>query len=150
MEIWTMNDIFYDILNRVKEKGYKLTPQRKAVVLAILNHDHMHLNTEEIYALVKEEYPKIGLATVYRTLIVLDELDVITKMNFDDGCIRYEINSETHQHHHLICRNCGKVIEVMEDLLDDIEAMVEEKYQFKIIDHNLKIYGLCKHCLDNQ
>ncbi|MBN2260853.1 MAG: transcriptional repressor [Clostridiales bacterium] len=145
-----MNDVYTSILQKVKIKGYKLTPQRKAVIDTILKNDHRHLNTEEIYEIVKELYPNIGLATVYRTLIVLDELDVITKMNFDDGCIRYEMNSETHQHHHLICRNCGNVIEVMEDLLDDLEKTVEKKYQFKIIDHNLKIYGLCKNCLDSQ
>lgn len=94
----------------------------------------------------------MGLATVYRTLIVLDELGVISKINFDDGYIRYEIITDDthHRHHHLICSRCGKVIEVTEDLLDDLEKIVEQKYEFKIDDHSLKIYGLCKECLDDQ
>ncbi len=147
-----MNDVYEIILQKLKEQGYKLTPQRKAVIDTILNNDHKHLNTEEIYDALKEQYPKMGLATVYRTLIVLDELSVISKINFDDGYIRYEIitDSSHHRHHHLICNRCGKVIEVMEDLLDDLEKIVEQKYEFKIIDHNLKIYGLCKECLDDQ
>ncbi len=150
-----MNDIYdiYDmILHKLKEKGYKLTPQRKAVIDTILNNEHKHLNTEEIYDVLKKQYPNMGLATVYRTLIVLDELGVISKVNFDDGYIRYEIITDNtqHRHHHLICTNCGKITEVMEDLLDDLEKTVELKYEFKITDHNLKIYGLCKECLDDQ
>ena len=145
-----MNDQYNQILTKLKKQGYKLTPQRKVVIDIILSHNHRHLNTEEIYEQVKVKYPNIGLATVYRTLIVLDELGIIARMNFDDGCILYEMNSDDHQHHHLICKNCGKVIEMMEDLLEDLEETVEKNYQFKIIDHNLKIYGLCKDCIDNQ
>lgn len=145
-----MEKQFNFILGKLKEKGYKLTPQRKVVIDIILRDNHRHLNTEEIYEQVKKTYPNIGLATVYRTLIVLDELGIITRMNFDDGCIRYEMNSDEHQHHHLICKNCGRVIEVMEDLLEDLEVTVEQKYRFKIIDHNLKIYGLCEDCMKNQ
>lgn len=145
-----MEKVYEEILVKLKTKGYKLTPQRKVVVDIILKNDHRHLNTEEIYEQVKKIYPNIGLATVYRTLIVLDELKVISKMNFDDGCVRYEMNSEEHQHHHLICKNCGRVIEVMEDLLEELEITVEKNYQFRISDHNLKFYGLCKDCKDNQ
>lgn len=141
----------YDqILVKLKEMGYKLTPQRKVVIDIILKHDHRHLNTEEIYEQVKQTHPNIGLATVYRTLIVLDDLGIITRMNFDDGCIRYEMNSDDHQHHHLICKRCGRVIEVMEDLLEDLEITVEKNYRFKIIDHNLKFYGLCDECRKSQ
>ena len=145
-----MENNFESVLDKLKSKGYKLTPQRKVVIDIIMCNNHMHLNTEEIYEQVKKKYPNIGLATVYRTLIVLDELEIITKMNFDDGCVRYEMHSSDHQHHHLICRNCGKVIEVMEDLLEDLEITVEKKYNFKIIDHTLKIYGLCEDCKDGQ
>lgn len=145
-----MESIYKDIFEKMQSLGYKLTPQRKVVIDIIFKNDHNHLNTEEIYEHVKLQYPKIGLATVYRTLIVLSDIKVINKINFDDGCIRYEINSTNHQHHHLICRNCGKVIEVKEDLLEELEVIVENNYQFKIIDHNLKFYGLCKDCIDNQ
>lgn len=143
-----MEDNYSDILKKMKLKGYKLTPQRKTIIDAIFNNncDSLHLSAEEIYDIVKINFPDIGLATVYRTLIVLDELKIISKINFDDGCDRYEMIAEKHQHHHLICKKCGKVIEVSEDLLEKLEKTVEKNYEFKIIDHNVKIYGLCKKC----
>ena len=132
----------------LKEKGYKLTPQRRAVLNIIIENQGQHLNTEEIYDLVKAPCPDIGLATVYRTLQILDEMGLILKINLDDGCSRYEFNyhQEDHQHHHLICKNCGNIIEVGEDLLEPLEEQIAEKYQFKIIDHKVKFFGLCSKC----
>ena len=132
----------------LKEKGYKLTPQRRAVLNIIIENQGQHLNTEEIYDLVKVPCPDIGLATVYRTLQILDEMGLILKINLDDGCSRYEFNyhQEDHQHHHLICKNCGNIIEVGEDLLEPLEEQIAEKYQFKIIDHKVKFFGLCSKC----
>lgn len=72
--------------------------------------------SEEIYDEVKNECPEIGLATVYRTLQMLDKIGFTNKLNLDDGCVRYELNldKDSHNHHHLICKSCGKVIEVEE------------------------------------
>ncbi len=135
--------------NKLRERGYKLTPQRRAVLDVILANPGEHLSTEEIYELVKKNnHPEIGLATVYRTLILLAELDVISKLNLDDGLVRYEINlnDDHHHHHHLICTSCGKVIEVVEDLLDELEARIEKDHEFEIYDHKLKFFGICKEC----
>jgi len=133
---------------KLKTKGYKLTPQRRAILQVVLDHKGKHLSTEEIYDIVKADCPEIGLATVYRTVMLFDELGVLSKLNLDDGCIRYEINEheEDHQHHHLICTSCGKILEVEEDLLDGLEAKIENTYEFEITDHKLKFYGLCKDC----
>lgn len=132
----------------LKEKGYKLTPQRRAVLNIIMENQGQHLNTEEIYDLVKTQCPDIGLATVYRTLQILDEMGLILKINLDDGCSRYEFNNhkEDHQHHHLICQNCGAIIEVGEDLLDPLEEEITNKYHFTITDHKVKFFGLCSKC----
>ncbi|RQD70566.1 MAG: transcriptional repressor [Tindallia sp. MSAO_Bac2] len=132
----------------LKEKGYKLTPQRRAVLNIIMENPGKHLTTEEIYDLVKVQCPDIGLATVYRTLQILDEMDLIMKINLDDGCSRYEYNvhQDDHEHHHLICTNCGKIMEVNEDLLDSIEAQIEKDYDFTITDHKVKFFGLCSTC----
>lgn len=134
--------------NNLKEKGYKLTPQRRAIVDIIIKNEGSHLTTEELYNLVKKECPEIGLATVYRTVQLLEELGIISKLDLDDGCYRYELihESENHQHHHLICNNCGKVIEVQGDLLEVLEHEIEIKYDFKIENHSVKFYGLCKEC----
>ena len=99
--------------------------------------------------MVRVNCPEIGLATIYRTMQLLDEIGVISKLNLDDGCIRYELSlnkDECHNHHHLICKNCSKIIEVQEDLLESIENKIQQIYKFSIIDHDVKFYGLCEDC----
>ncbi|MFL0247088.1 Fur family transcriptional regulator [Candidatus Clostridium stratigraminis] len=136
--------------NNLKEKGYKLTPQRRAIVDNIIKNEGSHLTTEELYDLVKQECPEIGLATVYRTVQLLEELNVVSKLDLNDGCYRYELvhEDENHHHHHLICSNCGKVIEVQGDLLEVLEHEIESKYNFKIKNHSVKFYGICNECKD--
>lgn len=132
----------------LKEKGYKLTPQRRSILDEIIKNEGSHLTTEEIYDLVKVNCPEIGLATVYRTVQLLEDMGVLYKLDLDDGCNRYELcdEDESHQHHHLICQNCGKVIEVEGDLLEELEQGIEKKYNFKIKNHSLKFYGICDNC----
>lgn len=134
---------------KLKLKGYKLTPQRRSIVNKVIEKKGNHLTAEELYDLVKVECPEIGLATVYRTIQLLEEIGVIYKLNLDDGCNRYELvnEDEIHQHHHLICTKCGNVTEVEGDLLDSIEKKVEEEYKFKIENHSVKFFGICDKCL---
>lgn len=134
--------------DRLKEKGSKLTPQRRATLNVIIENKGEHLNTEEIYELVRKDCPEIGLATVYRTLQLLEEMDIISRINLDDGCSRYEIKTddEDHQHHHLICQECNKIIEVKIDLLEHLEKEIEKEYDFDIKDHKVKFFGLCTDC----
>lgn len=133
---------------QLKDKGYKLTPQRRAVLDIIISNEGMHLTTEEIYGLVKKNCPEIGLATVYRTLQLLEEMNLIFKLNLDDGKSRYELvhEEEDHHHHHLICNKCGRLIEVEVDLLETLEKEIEQKYGFKISNHILKFFGTCSKC----
>ncbi len=138
----------YDILkDKLKQKGCKLTPQRRCILDVVYDNNGKHLSTEEIYDIVKHRCPEIGLATVYRTMQMFDELEIVYKDNFDDGRSRYELNhNEDHQHHHLLCTKCGNVIEVEEDLLEQLEKEVERKYNFTITNHNLKFHGYCSSC----
>ncbi len=140
----------YETLKKkLKEKGFKLTPQRKSIIDVIIANQGKHLSAEEIYDLVKNSCPNIGLATIYRTMQIFDEVGVVYKNNFDDGRSRYELyQDEDHQHHHLICIKCGKVVEVEEDLLEQLEVEVENKYKFSIMNHNLKFFGYCHQCRD--
>lgn len=132
----------------LKKKGYKLTPQRRAIVDTIVLNEGKHLTAEEIYDEVKKDCPEIGLATVYRTILLLEEIGVVSRLHLNDGCSRYELvhSDEIHRHHHLICNVCNKVIEVKDDLLEEIEVRVEKEYKFKIVDHALKFYGICNEC----
>ena len=133
----------------LKKKGYKLTPQRRAIVDTIIKNEGKHMTAEEIYDEVKKDCPEIGLATVYRTVLLLEEVKLLSRLDLSDGCSRYEIihKDEEHRHHHLICDQCNKVIEVEEDLLEELEHRIETKYKYKIHDHSVKFFGLCDECM---
>lgn len=139
-------------IERIKEAlhdaRYKLTPQREVTVRVLLENESSHLSAEDVFMKVKDKYPEIGLATVYRTLELLNELNVLDKVNFGDGVSRYDLRKEgaQHFHHHLICINCGSVEEVEEDLLTDVEKIVTRDFNFDIIDHRLTFHGICKLC----
>jgi len=139
-------------IERIKEAlhdaRYKLTPQREVTVRVLLENESSHLSAEDVFMKVKDKYPEIGLATVYRTLELLNELNVLDKVNFGDGVSRYDLRKEgaQHFHHHLICINCGSVEEVEEDLLTDVEKIVSRDFNFDIIDHRLTFHGICSEC----
>ncbi len=136
------------IKKQLHAKGYKLTPQREATLTVLLEREEDHLSAEEVFLLVKEKAPEIGLATVYRTLELLSELKIVDKINFGDGVSRYDLRKEgvEHFHHHLVCMECGSVEEIIEDLLSDVEKIVEDGWQFQVKDHRLTFHGICKQC----
>lgn len=139
----------------LKEKGLKVTNQRLLVLEVLASQRDKHMTAEDIYELVKEDYPEIGLATIYRSVQLLLEMQLVDRINLDDGCVRYEIgdlfDGETkHHHHHLICRDCGNVIPFKNDLLDELEDYIEQQTGFHVLDHELKLYGQCRECLDKR
>jgi Fur family ferric uptake transcriptional regulator len=99
---------------------------------------------------VKVDWPDIGLATVYRNIQLLSEMNLIDKLNLGDGYVRYEIGDpdqgKHHHHHHMICVSCGKVLAFQEDLLDNLERKIEQTTGFIVSDHEVKFYGLCSDC----
>ena len=133
---------------KLKEYGYKFTGQRAAILNSLVQCSGQHVSTEELFNIVKAEHPEIGLATVYRTMILLDKLGLVHKLDFDDGFSRYELvrPNEAHRHHHLICSSCGAVSEVEEDLLDSLEEQILKKNDFLVKDHIVQFYGLCGKC----
>ena len=139
-------------IERIKKQlhgaSYKLTPQREATVMVLLENEEDHLSAEDVFLLVKERAPEIGLATVYRTLELLTELKIVDKINFGDGVARYDLRQEgaTRFHHHLICIECGSVDEFQEALLGEVEKIVETRFQFTVKDHWLTFHGICKRC----
>ncbi len=142
-----MQHTFDSMCEKLHEGAYKITPQREVILRAFVEHGRGHLSAEDVYNLVKSRNPDIGLATVYRTLELLAELDILQKMDFGDGRSRYEFSDkEEHHHHHLVCLQCHRVAEFDDDLLETLEAVVARKSKFKIIDHDLKFYGLCRDC----
>lgn len=139
----------------LREKGLKVTNQRLLVLEVLADHRDKHLTAEDIYELVKEDYPEIGLATIYRTVQLLLEMQLVDRISLDDGCARYEIGESgagegKHHHHHLICRTCGKVVPFRDDLLEELERHIEKETGFHVLDHELKFFGMCRECRKRQ
>ena len=136
----------------LKEHGLKRTKQRILVLEALASCEDKHLTAEEIYEIVKAEFPEIGLATVYRTIQLLSELNLVESVQLGDGYVRYEIGTidgkEAHHHPHLICLECGKVISFWDDLLDELEERIKESVSFQVVNHEVKLYGYCEACLN--
>ena len=134
----------------LKERGLKTTSQRMAILKVLLSQPECHLTAEEIYDLVKKDWPDIGLATVSRNIQLLSEMNLIDKLNLDDGYVRYEIGEPNqkshHHHHHMICVSCGKVFAFQEDLLDNLEQKIEQTTGFVVSNHEVKLYGHCAEC----
>ena len=140
------------IKTRLRDGGLKITPQRLTILDVIIRAEGSHLTIEELYEMVKVVKPETGVATVYRTILLFEELGIVKKLDLNDGIYRYELNheEEVHGHHHLVCSACGKVEEVKDDLLDSVEQVIENEYKFRIKDHSLKFYGLCRDCYKNE
>lgn len=137
-----------DIKSQLQRAGFKMTPQREALVQVLIQNKTAHLSAEELFMLLKRSHPDIGLATVYRTLEILSQLTIVKKVLFEDGIARYDLKRKEagHFHHHLLCVKCGEIEEVFEDLLFDIEKKIESDFVFKVLDHRLTFHGICKSC----
>ena len=135
----------------LKDKGMKTTGQRLAIFEVLASEPNRHFTAEEIYEKVKQRWPEIGLATVYRNIQKLSEFGAIDKLNLGDGFVRYEIgdpdrDKARHHHHHLICLECGGVFTFEDDLLEQLEGRIRETMGFIVSDHEVKFYGRCSAC----
>ncbi len=130
----------------VKRKGLKYTEQRE-IVLKVLLHAEHHLTAEEIYNVIKKENSEsnIGIATVYRALGFLEEVDLIASITFGTDGKKYESNSKSH-HDHLICTTCGKIIEFVDEEIEKRQDKIAEANGFKIASHSMQLFGTCSSC----
>ena len=133
-----------DIVRRLSEQGYRLTPQRVMIISAIENSDG-HISAEEIYAQVAAKYPQVNVSTVYRTLELLKRLGLVTETDFGEGRVRYHPAGKGH-HHHLVCTECGAVTDLDESLLSSLESMLLREYKFSADLKHLAIFGRCVKC----
>jgi len=138
---------------KLKNAGFRLTLPRQ-IILNVLNTTPKHLSAEEIFLLVHKKYAGIGLATVYRTLDLLTDMNLISKFDFGDGRSRYELigRSPEGYHHHLVCVGCGRIVnfsgfaERERSFIQKLEIELSQRYKFKIDSHRIYFYGACKEC----
>ena len=129
----------------IVQHNLKITKQRRAVLEAFLGSED-HVSAEELYKLVTEKEPKIGLATVYRTLSLLTQSGLASELDFGDGQKRYE-HKFMHSHHdHMICTECGKIIEFSHPMIEKLQEEVAGRHSFKLTSHKLDLFGLCAEC----
>lgn len=135
-----------EILNRyIAKNGLKSTRQR-TLILEIFYSAGGHLSAEELLELVRVEDPKISQATVYRTLRLLTECGLAEPRNFGgDGQTRYEIASDDH-HDHLICTQCGDIVEFEDPEIEALQERVAEAHRFQMTHHKMELYGICPAC----
>ncbi len=130
----------------ITKKGFRSTSQRR-LVTDVFFRSGGHLSIEDLLAKVRAQDPRVGYATVYRTLRLLAECELANVRHFGDGVTRYELADEGHHHHdHLICTVCKKIIEFEDDAIELLQGRIADRHGFKIQSHKHELYGVCPEC----
>jgi len=132
------------LVTKFRSLNIQITPQR-LVIASALTGSNKHLSVEDIHQVVRKKNPKIGLATVYRTLNLLKGKGLIEEHRFNDEFSRYELHTEAH-HDHLICIECEAVIEFDQPVIEHLQDLAAAEKNFTIVSHRLQIYGICEQC----
>ncbi len=144
----TKEDIIAQLKEIIKQKGLKYTKQREIIFETILDSDE-HLNAEEVYNTIRANYPdiNIGIATVYRALVFLEEADLISSVSLNKDGKKFETNFKNH-HDHLICVRCNKIVEFHDDEIEQRQEVAAVTKGFKLVSHTMNLYGVCSDCQD--
>jgi Fur family ferric uptake transcriptional regulator len=135
----------------LRERGLKSTSQRDDIARVFFSAEG-HLSVEELYVAVKRVSPRVGYATVYRTLKLLKECGIAAERHFDDGQARYEVvdEEETQAHDHIICERCGKIVEFSSQELERLEERIGRFLGFVVSRHRMELYGICADCREGR
>ncbi len=138
------------LLSRFKQllrtKNLKFTKQREVILFTLYSHTG-HFTPEELYQLIKKESPELntGIATVYRTLSLLENAGIVTSISFGTQGKKYELGVKAH-HDHIICTKCGKILEFFDEAIEKKQNRIAKEFGFVMEDHSLKIFGICPEC----
>jgi len=127
-----------------KLKVQRITSQRR-LLLDLLNQSEGHLDADELYRLAKEREPRISLSTVYRNLSLVKELGLVEERHFADEHHHYEVKGKR-EHYHLVCLNCGKVVEFQSPLAERMKEAISKRTGFEILDGDIRLEGYCERC----
>lgn len=136
-------------LEHIQKTGLRKTAQRD-LILEIFLRTEEHLSSEDLYWLVQKQDQSVGHTTVYRTLKLLTEAGLAREVRFGDGKTYYEHHYNREHHDHMICTDCGKVIEFYSAELEALQDVMAEKYGFKLTHHSLRILGVCSDCQNKE
>jgi len=133
-----------ELVDRLRERGYRLTPQRVAV-LKVLVSNHEHPTVEQVYERVKADFPMTSLATVYKTVALVKEMGEVLELNFGDDCNRYDAN-RPYPHAHLVCTRCKRIVDLDVAPLDGLSQEVAQDTGYLILSQRLDFFGICPQC----
>jgi Fur family ferric uptake transcriptional regulator len=137
---------FRALLNQHMEKrGLRSTDQRRLIVETFFQAPN-HISIEELLAEVRAKDPRVGYATVYRTLKLLTECGVAFERKFGDGLTRYELADDASHHDHLICIECAKIVEFEEPKIEELQEKIAARHGFLLTSHKHEMYGTCSEC----
>ena len=128
----------------LNQNGLKMTAPRK-VIIECLEHLSSHFTLDELLNAVEKRRSGVGQATLYRTMRLLVDADIVEEHRFDDGITRYEVQDEGAHHDHLICLICGKIIEFEDKIIEERQEALAREFGIQIITHKMELYG---HCVD--
>ncbi|WP_201353585.1 Fur family transcriptional regulator [Hydrogenimonas urashimensis] len=130
----------------LRSSRLKFTKQREVILYTLYTHSG-HFTPEELYHLIKKETPELntGIATVYRTLSLLESAGIVTSISFGTQGKKYELGVKAH-HDHIICTNCGKILEFFDEAIERKQERIAKEAGFIMKDHSLKIFGICPEC----
>jgi Fur family ferric uptake transcriptional regulator len=133
--------------SELRKAGLKVTLPRMKILEILETSETRHMSAEDVYKVLLEAEEEIGLATVYRVLTQFEAAGLVTRHHFEGGHSVFEMN-EGHHHDHIVCNQCGKVVEFVEETIERCQEKVAKKAGFSICDHSLIIYGDCtrKNC----
>lgn len=132
-----------NIIDELVARGYKVTPQRR-IILQVLAENDRHLTVEEIDEQVQKIQSGISVATIYRNLNLLAEIELVSRLDLHDGPVRYELNRG--HNHHLVCLNCGATIKIGVCPMQGKVQQVIQESGFKVDTHHFEITGYCRAC----
>ncbi len=132
-------------LDHIQKAGLRRTTQRD-LILEIFLRTEEHLSSEDLYWLVQKQDPSVGHTTVYRTLKLLTEAGLAREVRFGDGKTYYEHHYNHEHHDHLICTECGKIIEFFSAEIEALQDKMAEQYGFRLTNHSLRMWGVCTEC----
>jgi len=130
-------------IETLKKSGVRITPQRHAVLEYLLT-SMSHPTADEIYKALENKFPNMSVATVYNNLRILREIGLVRELTYGDDSSRFDSNMR--EHYHIICKDCGEIVDFHYPTLDEIESLAEKVSGFEISHHRLELYGKCKEC----
>ncbi|HLR70793.1 MAG TPA: peroxide-responsive transcriptional repressor PerR [Pseudogracilibacillus sp.] len=130
-------------IDTLKKSGVRITPQRHAVLEYLLT-SMSHPTADEIYKALENKFPNMSVATVYNNLRILREIGLVRELTYGDESSRFDSNMR--EHYHIICEDCGKIVDFHYPTLDEIESLAEKVSGFKISHHRMELYGKCEDC----